>query len=125
MPGTSPGMTASMDCFVASAPRNDEAKFRFKYQTARGCAAAFSRRGAPEVCVDRHPPKNKRAQGKPDARCTRGLVCKVAQRKTHTSIQVKRRQSGLPCAMVLTAYTALSPVTGLSCHRRPRSLART
>jgi len=27
---------------------------------------------------------------------------------------------GLPCAMVLTAYTALSPVTGLSCHRHRR-----
>ena len=37
----------------------------------------------------------------PGARCTRGLVCKVAQRKAHTSIQVQRRQSGIPCAMVL------------------------
>ena len=27
---------------------------------------------------------------------------------------------GLPCAMVLTAYFALSPVTGLVCHRRPQ-----
>ena len=27
---------------------------------------------------------------------------------------------GLPCAMVLTGYLALSPVTGLSCHRRPQ-----
>ena len=34
-------------------------------------------------------------------RVTRGLVCKVAQRKAHTSIQVQRRQSGIPCAMVL------------------------
>ena len=37
----------------------------------------------------------------PGARCTRGLVCKVAQRKAHTSIQVQRRQSGIPCAMAL------------------------
>jgi hypothetical protein len=37
----------------------------------------------------------------PGARCTRGLVCKVAQKKAHTSIQVQRRQSGIPCAMVL------------------------
>jgi hypothetical protein len=28
---------------------------------------------------------------------------------------------GIPRAMVLTAYFALSPVTELSCHRRPRS----
>jgi len=27
-------------------------------------------------------------------------------------------QSGFPCAMVLTAYFVLSPVTGLFCHRR-------
>ena len=37
----------------------------------------------------------------PGARCTRGLVCKNAQKETHTSIQVQRRQSGIPCAMVL------------------------
>ena len=35
----------------------------------------------------------------PGARCTGGLVCKIAQRKAHTSIQVQRRQSGIPCAM--------------------------
>src|ERR1700743_411927 len=46
-------------------------------------------------------PERKRAQGKPGARCTRGLVCKLCIKKTHTSIQVQRRQSGLPCAMAL------------------------
>jgi hypothetical protein len=43
----------------------------------------------------------KREQGMPGARCTRGLVCKIAQRKTHTSIQVQRKHSGIPRAMVL------------------------
>ncbi len=47
------------------------------------------------------PLSKKREQGMPGARCTRGLVCKVAQRKAHTSIQVQRRQSGIPCAMAL------------------------
>jgi hypothetical protein len=70
-------------------------------------------------------PQNRRAQGTPGARCTRGLVCKQCTKKTHTSIQVQRRQSGVPCAMVFTAYSALSPVSGLDSHRRPRSLART
>ena len=37
-----------------------------------------------------------------------------------TSIQVQRRQSGIPCAMVLTVSSALSSVIGLSCHRRQR-----
>jgi hypothetical protein len=41
-------------------------------------------------------------------------------KETHTSIQVQRRQSGLPCAMVLTASFVLSPATGLSCHCHPR-----
>ena len=34
----------------------------------------------------------------PDARCTRGLVCKIVRKKAHTSIQVQRRHSGIPCA---------------------------
>ena len=46
-------------------------------------------------------PKKQRAQGMPGARCTRGLVCKRCTKKAHTSIQVQRRQSGLPCAMAL------------------------
>ena len=45
----------------------------------------------------------------PGARCTRGLVCKM-QKKAHTSIQVQRRQSGIPCAMVLTvSFVLLCP----------------
>jgi len=33
-------------------------------------------------------------------------------------------RSGFSCAMVLTAYSALSPVTGLFCHRRRPRCAR-
>src|ERR1700730_13916882 len=46
-------------------------------------------------------PSYRRAEGRPGARCTRGLVCKNCAKETHTSIQVQRRPSGLPCAMVL------------------------
>ena len=53
---------------------------------------------------------NKRVQGKPDARCTRGLVCKRHKTKTHTSIQVQRRHPAFP-AQWFTAYGALSPVS--------------
>ncbi len=64
--------------------------------------SAFSRHGLPEVCPNVSPiSPQQREQGMPGARCTRGLVCKVAQRDAHTSIQVQRRQSGIPCAMVL------------------------
>ena len=42
-------------------------------------------------------------------------------KKTHMSIQVQRKQSGLPCAMVLRLIFVLSPVRpGLVCHRRQR-----
>jgi hypothetical protein len=65
--------------------------------------------------------KNKRAQGKPGARCTRGLACNSAQKNAHEhtgSAEAIRPslRSGLP------AYSELSPVTGLSCHRRPREV---
>jgi hypothetical protein len=36
----------------------------------------------------------------------------VCAKNAHTSIQVQRRQSGIPCASGFTAYFALSPVTG-------------
>jgi hypothetical protein len=55
-----------------------------------------------------------RALGAPAALC--------AKVKKHTSIvtTVTPETPGIPRAMVLTAYIALSPVTGLSCHRRPQ-----
>jgi hypothetical protein len=42
-------------------------------------------------------------------------------RKMHTALpQVHRKSPGAPCAMVLTAYSVLSPATNSSCHRRQR-----
>jgi hypothetical protein len=73
------------------APRNDVALSR--------CKSAFSRRHPPEACKNL-PPQKKRAQGMPGARCTRGLVRK-RWKEAHTSIQVQRKQSDIPCAMAL------------------------
>ena len=42
----------------------------------------------------------KREQGMPGARRTRGLVCNWKQ-KAHTSIQVQPKHAGIPCAMAL------------------------
>ena len=53
----------------------------------------------------------------PDARCTRGLVCNK-QKKTHTSIQVQRRTSDIPCAMALRLMTRSPRSIGLCCLRR-------
>jgi hypothetical protein len=64
------------------------------------CTSAFSRRDAPEVCVNFRALKS---EGAGNAGCTlhpRSRVQNCAK-KTHTSIQVQRRQSDIPCAMVL------------------------
>ncbi len=53
----------------------------------------------------------------PGARRTRGPVCTSATRETHTSIQVKRRQSGIPCAMALRLISC-SPRGALLCCPR-------
>jgi len=53
----------------------------------------------------------------PGARCTRSLVCSVlvAHECSHREFTGITRHSRT--RMVLTAYFALSPVIGLSCHR--------
>ena len=59
-----------------------------------------------------------RAQGRPGARCTRGLVCNVHLKKSaheHTGSAETLRPS---LRDGFTAYFVLSPVTGLCCHRR-------
>jgi hypothetical protein len=44
---------------------------------------AFPRRVSPGVCCLLRVLSNQRAQGRPGARCTRGLACKVVQRNAH------------------------------------------
>jgi hypothetical protein len=46
--------------------------------------------------------------------------------KKHTSVVATGvpPHAGIPCAMVLTAYSALSLVTGLCCHHHQRDAAR-
>jgi hypothetical protein len=119
-----------MDCFVASAfarrrasadksaPRNDALSSDSNFKTAD---ARPHSRGAmlPELCRSVVPPK-KREQGMPDARCTRGLVCKMCKKKAHTSIQVQRRQSDIPCAMALRLTSRSPRRIGLCCLRRLR-----
>jgi hypothetical protein len=53
----------------------------------------------------------------PGARRARSLACKI---KKHTSIvtTVTPKTPGIPRAMVLTVSFVISPMIGLSCHRR-------
>src|SRR5438105_7237763 len=73
---------------------------------------------APELL--KKPPS--RIEGAGNAGCaarTRSLAC---ESKKHTSVVTTGtpQSTDIPCAMVLTAYSVLSPATNSSCHRRPR-----
>ena len=95
----------SLDCFASLA------------MTWR--VSVFPRRETPESCKFIRP---KKSEGAGNAGCTlhpRSRVQKM-HKEAHTSIQVQRRQSDIPCAMVLTVSFVLSSVTGLCCHRRSR-----
>jgi len=63
------------------------------------------------------PSKNR---GRRESRVANAPAASRAKDKKHTSVVTTGSpvSSGLPCAMVLTVSSALSPVTGLSCHRR-------
>ena len=81
---------------------------------------AFSRRVAPEVCWRLPALSNQRAQGRPGARCTRGLVC-ICGRKCaheHTGSAGASRPS---LRNGFTAYNVISPAGRARCHRRRRN----
>ena len=100
---------------LCSLVRDDEL-FRFKFQIAdarphsRGTICprlAFccpSKRGSRECRVRAAP----------------AVSCAKWRKETHTSIQVQRRQSGIPCAMALRLISCSPRRIGLSCHRRLR-----
>jgi hypothetical protein len=110
-PAGCPGMTMMMaiDSFSNS-------QVVIKFQTHLRILATPRARAVQEF----RPSKKQRAQGKPGARCTRSLACKM---KKHTSgvTTGSPEKPGLPCAMVLTVSFALSLVTGLVCHHRRRN----
>ena len=86
----------------------------FKQQAHVG----ISRREAPEVCVS----WSLKQEGAGNAGCAlhpRSRVQK-AERKSHTSIQVQRRHSDIPCAMALRLTSRSPRRIGLCCLRRLR-----
>ena len=90
------------------APRNDD------WMCVRILAARSRPRFAKLL-----PLRKQRAQGRPGARCTRGLACTMhkANAHEHTGSAETLRPS---LRNGFTAYNGLSPVTGLFCHRRSR-----
>ena len=67
---------------------------------------------------------NERAQGMPDARCTRGLVCNVHEKCAHEHTG-QRRTSDIPCAMALRLITGSPRRTALLPPSSLRSLLLT
>ena len=84
--------------------------------TIEGRDSALSRRDAPEF-EHEHCPSKREGAGK--AGCPPHPQPRV-QSVESTRVRHHRFAGtpGLPCAMVLTVSSALSPVTGLCCHRR-------
>src|SRR4249920_2735610 len=86
-----------------------------------GYTLAFSRRIAPELCWKLFALDGQRAQGRPGARCTRGLVCNVHEKCAHEhtgpaeSIRPSLRNG-------FTAYSVLSPENGSFASVAPRGL---
>src|SRR4029078_60980 len=85
------------------------------------CELAISRRFAPEVCVYLPPSSKQRAQGMPDARCTRGLRRNVHKECSHEHTG-QRRTSDIPCAMALRLITCSPRRTALLPPLRPEKL---
>jgi hypothetical protein len=75
-----------------------------------GRREAFSRRTAPEVCKSA-PPQKEEAQGRPGARCTRGLVCNMCIKMRTRAYRFSGNTPAIPAQWLYGLY-ALSPVTG-------------
>ena len=82
---------------------------------------AFSRRIAPEVCWKLFALGSQRAQGMPDARCTRDLMRNVHRKCAHEHTG-QRRTSDIPCAMALRLITCSPRRTALLPPLRPEKL---
>ena len=65
-------------------------------------------------------------RGRRECRAPAAPAASHANESEHTSVvtTVTPETPGIPYTVVLTAYIALSPVTGLFCHRRRRSCLR-
>jgi hypothetical protein len=108
------------------APRNDVVTFRFKFQTAD---ARPHSRGAilPEVCVSVSLEK-KREQGMPDARCTRGLACKMDNEKRTRAYRFSGGDPAFPaqwlyglcCALLGERIRLVTVAAGLTADRPGR-----
>jgi hypothetical protein len=83
---------------------------------------AISRHELSEVCWKTSRPLVQRAQGRPGARCTRGLACICTQRMRTRAYRFSGNTPAFPAQWLYGLLRAL-PGERLSCHHRPRKLA--
>jgi hypothetical protein len=105
---------------AASGPRSPALNgYSFTFQTARAHGFAISPPVPREVCRQR-PPSEIRGRREDRVRAAPAVSCAKCANKNaheHTGSAEAVRPS---LRNGFTAYNALSPVTGLSCHRRPQ-----
>jgi hypothetical protein len=108
--GTHPSGRSPRACFSGSC-----SQFRFAFQTARfGQTFTASRR---ELRPSLGRTLDYRGRG--ERRVPLHPQPRVRNKKAHELVTTGTQgRPAFPHAMVLTAYSVLSPVTGLSCHRR-------
>src|ERR1700694_2990102 len=107
-------------------PQPPALAFGFNCQTASGCAFAFPRRDAPELCADFHPLKE---EGAGKAGCALHPRSRVqnAQGKNAHEHTGSAEASGFPCAVVYGLFRALpgepSSFATVACRIASTSLA--
>ena len=78
---------------------------------------AISRHVLPEVCLFICPLSNPRAQGRPGARCTRGLACQLRKQKCTRAYRFSGNTPAFPAQWLYGLLRAL-PSERLFCHCR-------
>jgi hypothetical protein len=91
---------------------------------AKSCADMSPRsRGAKRPSCAGTCPRKQRARGRPGARCTRGLMCKMHKAKRTRAYRFSGGSPAFPAQWFYGLFRAL-PGDRLSCHRRsPRSVS--
>ena len=116
MPDCSPSLLASgaVHRRPCRRPRSDPLARNDGWTYLRPLAALIAR-GLHLLC----PLGEQRAQGRPGARCTRGLVCNCAQKTRTRAYRYRRSIPAFPAQWLYGLLRAL-PGERLFCHRRPQ-----
>jgi hypothetical protein len=100
----------------AEGKRNSSRVHRFKCQPAMRMRVRIAAARCARALRHIRPSHHAEGAGKTGCALHPRSRVQSAEKKAHTSIQVQRRQSGLPCAVVYGLLRAL-PGDRLSCHR--------